>query len=241
MTTEMQPRRRPDLPTHEFTVVEAFDIHKGLRRVVFDAPAFDYKPGQDVVFILTLEDGTTGRRHYTIRARDAQGRILIDFVMHGAGVGAALARDAAAGQKFTVRGPRGRSWLHEDTPLHLILADETGLPAALHMAETRKPDQELHLVIEIQDESWQQEVPQGVKIDWVLRGDQPAGPNSLLRDHVSAMELPASGCRAIIMAETSNTRALRHHLIDRGFTKETIASEGYWRPGRLGGHDHVED
>lgn len=241
MTTEMQPRRRPDLPTHELSVVEAYDVHEGLRRIVFDAPRFDYKPGQDLVLMLALGDGTIGRRHYTIRDRDAEGRLLVDFVLHGVGAGAEFARNAVAGDTVTVRGPRGRSWLRDDTPMHLILADETGLPAALHMAETRKAGQDLHLVIEIQDETWQQPVPEGVKIDWVLRGDQPAGPNSLLRDHVGGMDLPSSGCMAIIMAETSNTRGLRHHLLDRGFTKETIASEGYWRPGRLGGHDHVED
>ncbi len=35
--------------------------------------------------------------------------------------------------------------------------------------------------------------------------------------------------------------AQRHHLIGRGFTRDRISSEGYWRPGRIGGHDHVED
>ncbi len=26
-----------------------------------------------------------------------------------------------------------------------------------------------------------------------------------------------------------------------GLTREQISSEGYWRPGRIGGHDHVND
>jgi hypothetical protein len=26
-----------------------------------------------------------------------------------------------------------------------------------------------------------------------------------------------------------------------GMTREQIYAEGYWRPGRVGGHDHVED
>ena len=31
---------------------------------------------------------------------------------------------------------------------------------------------------------------------------------------------------------------LRH---PRGFDKSQIWSEGYWRPGRIGGHDHIDD
>lgn len=35
--------------------------------------------------------------------------------------------------------------------------------------------------------------------------------------------------------------AQRRHLIARGLTRAQISPEGYWRPGRVGGHDHVED
>ena len=34
-------------------------------------------------------------------------------------------------------------------------------------------------------------------------------------------------------------RAQRQGLIARGLPKTQIAAEGYWRPGRVGGHDHV--
>ncbi len=242
MSKEMdQPRRRPELPTYELTVADSFDLHPGMRRVTFDAPVFDYKPGQDLVLMLPLEDGNLGRRHYTIRHRTEQDRISIDFVMHGEGAGPRFARNAKAGQKVQARGPRGRSWLREGYTNYLICADETGLPAALHMAETRGQYQQIHLVLEVQNESWK--VPAldiGVSVDWIFRGDRPAGPNNLIRDHVAQMTLPES-CMAIVIAETSNTRAVRHHLIERGFTKENIASEGYWRPGRIGGHDHVEE
>ena len=32
-----------------------------------------------------------------------------------------------------------------------------------------------------------------------------------------------------------------HGLIARGLTRDQIYSEGYWRPGRIGGHDHVNE
>jgi NADPH-dependent ferric siderophore reductase len=34
---------------------------------------------------------------------------------------------------------------------------------------------------------------------------------------------------------------MRRELIARGFPKQQISAEGYWRPGRVGGHDHVDD
>jgi hypothetical protein len=36
-------------------------------------------------------------------------------------------------------------------------------------------------------------------------------------------------------------RAQRQGLLARGLTKDRIAAEGYWRPGRVGGHDHVNE
>ena len=103
-------RRKPELPAHDLVVAEAFDLHPGLRRVIFAAPGFDYRPGQDLVLLLPLPDGEVGRRHYTIRGRDAQGRLAVDFVMHGATPGPDFARNARPGDRIAVRGPRGRSW-----------------------------------------------------------------------------------------------------------------------------------
>ena len=84
---------RPPLPLLDLTVVEAFDLHPGLRRVVFTCADGlpGYKPGNDLVFLLPLPDGTEGRRHYTIRGADAaKGTLWVDFVMHADTPGPAL-------------------------------------------------------------------------------------------------------------------------------------------------------
>lgn len=236
-----QPRRKPDLPTFDLVVTEAFDLHAGLRRVIFEAPAFAYRPGQDLVLLLPLGNGETGRRHYTIRTRDEVGRIAIDFVMHGKTPGPEFARNARPGDRITARGPRGRSWLRAECDWHLILCDETGLPAALHIIETAPTGTRLILLAEVQDDSWKVPVPAFVQADWLLRHDRASGPNSLLLDRLADLDLPKGRGFAILMGETSNVRGQRHWLLAHGFEKDRIASEGYWRPGRLGGHDHVED
>ncbi len=58
---------------------------------------------------------------------------------------------------------------------------------------------------------------------------------------VQDFSLPPGKGHAYIIGETSNVRRQRHALIARGLPRNQISSEGYWRPGRIGGHDHVDD
>jgi NADPH-dependent ferric siderophore reductase len=46
---------------------------------------------------------------------------------------------------------------------------------------------------------------------------------------------------AYTLGETGLVRTLRQGLVARGLAKSQIFAEGYWRPGRVGGHDHVDD
>ena len=46
---------------------------------------------------------------------------------------------------------------------------------------------------------------------------------------------------AYLLAETATVRIIRHGLLARGLAKDQITAEGYWRPGRQGGHDHIRD
>ena len=56
---------------------------------------------------------------------------------------------------------------------------------------------------------------------------------------LTTFQLPPGVGQACINGETSTVRAQRQGLIARGFAKDQIAAEGYWLPGRLGGHDHI--
>ncbi|SIR09303.1 NADPH-dependent ferric siderophore reductase, contains FAD-binding and SIP domains [Rhizobium sp. RU35A] len=241
------PRQRPQLPSWTLTVADAFDITPQMRRVLFSIDRFadfTYKPGQDIVFFLPLENGETGRRHYTIRNidRDA-GTIAVDFVMHGNTPGPNFARQAKAGDTVEVKGPRGRVVFNPEADWHLLTGDETCIPGILHILETLPPGARAFAFIEVQDAGWHQRVETraNVAIEWIHRGDVPAGPSSVMLDRLAAFALPEGRGQALIIGETSNVRAQRHHLIGRGLGREQIASEGYWRPGRHGGHDHVDD
>ena len=54
-------------------------------------------------------------------------------------------------------------------------------------------------------------------------------------------EPPPGVGHVYLLGETSTVRAQRQNLVARGFPKDHIFAEGYWRPDRIGGHDHVDD
>lgn len=242
-----RPRGRPNLPSWTLTVTDAFDIGGRFRRVLFTADnigALDYRPGQDLAFFLPLGNGEVGRRHYTIRSFDrAKGEIAVDFVMHGRTPGPEFARTARPGDVVEAKGPRGRTVIRDDADWHLFTGDETCLPAILHMLETLPEGAKAFVFLEVQSEEDKQAVesPADVAVEWIVRGALPPGPNTLVLDRLAAFALPEGAGQAYIIGETSNVRAQRHHLVGRGLPKDRIASEGYWRPGREGGHDHVDD
>jgi NADPH-dependent ferric siderophore reductase len=241
------PRTRPNLPTWTMTVIDAFNVTPMMRRLLLSTETieeFSYRPGQDIVFLLPLENGETGRRHYTIRNLDREtGRIAVDIVMHGDTPGPNFARNAKAGDQVTVRGPRGRVIYNPQAAWHVMTGDETCIPGILHILEEMPDQARAFAFIEVQDESWIQPFASRANavVEWIDRKGQAAGPSSIMLDRLAAFALPDGVGQALIIGETSNVRAQRHHLVARGLAKEQIASEGYWRPDRTGGHDHVDD
>lgn len=242
-----KPRKRPLLRSWTFRVVNSFDAAPNMRRVVLtadDIDEFHYKPGQAVVLMVPLPGGETGRRDYTVRSLDrTAGTISIDFVLHGDTPAPSWARGAKPGDVIEARGPRGGTVLRPDADWHLLTGDETCIPAIAHILETMPAKSKAFVFIEVDDEDGEivLETSADAVIRWVHRHGAPAGPSELMNDMIQDFALPPGRGHAYIIGETSNVRRQRHTLIARGLTRDQISSEGYWRPGRIGGHDHVDD
>jgi NADPH-dependent ferric siderophore reductase len=242
-----QPRQRPPLRSWTFRVVDSFDVSPNMRRVVLtadDIDEFAYKPGQAIVMMIPLLEGGTGRRDYTIRTQDrAAGTISIDFVLHGDTPAPTWARQTRPGATIEVKGPRGDTVLRPDADWHLLTGDETCIPAIAHILETVPAGTKAFVFIETNDKNGEiaLQTRADATIRWVHRNGAPAGPSELMNGVVQDFLLPRGKGHAYIIGETSNVRRQRHTLIARGLTRDQISSEGYWRPGRIGGHDHVND
>jgi NADPH-dependent ferric siderophore reductase len=237
---------RPLPQLWELTLVEARDITPHMRRLTFSAPGlagFDHRPGQDLVLMLDNPNGEPLRRHYTVRDRGTD-TLTIDFVLHGHGGPAeAWARDAQPGDRLDARGPRGRTSLNPDAAWHLLVGDETCLPGIFAMLETLPRSARAFAFIEVQDRADRQFLDADCDLDleWLVR-DGPAVPASqLLIDRVALFAPPPGRGHAYIIGETSTVQTIRRGLLARGLDKSQITAEGYWRPGREGGHDHIRD
>lgn len=226
-------------------VAEAFDLTPRMRRVVYTAPdleMLDHKPGQEILLFVPGAEGPE-RRHYTIRSLDAAARRLaIDFVLHGEGPAARHARTARPGERLTALGPRGRHVLREGADWRLFVGDESAQPAIFAMLEALPPGARADAFIEIQDEAERQPLQTlgAVNLVWLVR-DAPAGRSQVLAGAAEGFDPPPGEGHIYTLGETSVIRRIRQGLVARGAPKANIFAEGYWRPGRIGGHDHVDD
>ena len=215
-----------------------------VRLTADDLAAFEPRPAQEIVLQIPQPGGEPARRHYTIRSFDRTTNLIdVDFVLHGEKTpGVRWALDARPGQSIDIRGPRGRIALAADADWHLFTGDETTIPAIFALVETLPKHAKGIVLLEIgSDEDRLDVVTEAdVSLTWLTRKGAHPGPNRILQDKVESLTLPPGKGHAIIVGETSNVRAQRHYLLERGLTREQIYAEGYWRPGRIGGHDHVD-
>lgn len=235
---------RPGRPVWPLTVVGSREIAPRLRRVSLigeSLAGFDYQPGQDLVLGLPTPQGVA-RRHYTIRAFDrAELRLDVDVVIHGEAPGACWAAGCRIGDPVLAQGPRGRTVINARADWHLFSGDETALPAIAAMLETLPASARAYALIEVgggEDELPLQTAAE-LELVWAHRRGPP-GPSETLIRQLAAFRFPEGLGQAYVIGETSTVRAQRQGLIARGLAKEQICAEGYWRPGRVGGHDHVD-
>ena len=169
-------------------------------------------------------------RTYTVRRFDATaGELDVDFVLHdGHGPAAAWARDARPGVWVGVSEPGGRYVVDSDADFHLVIGDESALPAVATVLDALPAGVPALAYLEVADAAEEQDLPGGAAVHWVHRGSQP--PGAPLVDAVRAAELPGTRGQAWLSGESACVRDLRRHLLEeRGFDRRLVYATGYWR------------
>lgn len=172
-------------------------------------------------------------RRYTVRSWDAEQRhATIDFVTHGdVGFAGRWAQRATSGDRLQFRGPSGGYSPDPEAAWHLLVGDESALPAIAASLERLQPRARAVALVVVDDAGHQQPLasPGDVDAVWLHRRDS-SKPEDLLPDAVAAIEFPDGLLDVFVYGEAGEVRAVRHHLLsDRGLDISDFSISPYWR------------
>lgn len=173
------------------------------------------------------------RRRYTVRRWDPAERLLtIDFVVHdGKGVGGPWAADAEPGSVLVFTGPNGSYRPDPQADWHLMVGDESALPAiaaSLEAVPAGAP-----VIVRMLCDGPASEValstPGQLDLRWLHRSGT-ANDADLLSASVRDVTFPPGRVQAFVHGEAGEVREVRRHLLaDRGLPRADLSTSPYWR------------
>jgi NADPH-dependent ferric siderophore reductase len=243
-----QPRRRTLAVKH----VEKIAAH--MVRVTLTGDLDDFVSlGFDDHIKLFFPDGSSDEqgapntlsRDFTPRRHDpAANTLQIDFALHDAGPATHWAAHAKPDDALAVGGPRGSFVIPTQYDWHLLMGDETALPAigrrlaelpagarAVVIGEVDGPADEIEF-----------ETAANASVVWAHRNGAAPGASDVLAQKLAGVTLPRGDYYAWIACESLSAKALRRQLIaDQGANPKWMRAAGYWRRGAVAIHDVIED
>lgn len=173
--------------------------------------------------------------YYTVRAwRPVTAELDMLFVLHEpAGPASAWAASAQPGDPAALWGPREAFEPQAGTDWYLLVADDTGLPAAAVIAETLPEDVRVLVVAEVDGPAERQELPDrpGLDVTWVYRhGAAPGTVADRTLAAVRHLELPAGTGYVWGGGESRTLTAVRRYVRDEvGLSRSQVSLVAYWR------------
>jgi NADPH-dependent ferric siderophore reductase len=211
----------------DLEVVGAYEVAPHVRLITMassDLVGFEYTPGQDLLF--EFPDGDlTLRRRYTIRRLDAEAGIA-DFEMEihdGRGPATRWAARAEVGEHLEAIGPRGGISFRPTATSHLVVVDDSAMPAAFALLESLPADTPATALLVTGHGAKSRPAPAGAPTTSLVWLDQ-AETLEMLSD-----ERPTVGAAAYLFGERHLVRTAEELLIAGGFDRDAIASKAYWR------------
>ncbi len=173
------------------------------------------------------------RRRYTIRAWDPEARLLtLDFVVHGdEGIAGPWAAAARPGDVLQFTGPGGDHRPDPEADWHLMVGDESALPAIAACLEAIGPGVPViaRLLVEGPDDELALDTQGDLDVAWLHRSEVGTDPDVL----VSALQdltFPEGRVHAFVHGEAGEVREVRRHLLaERDVPRAHLSASGYWR------------
>lgn len=175
-------------------------------------------------------------RDYTPRWFDpAAGVLDIEFALHGDGFAAAWAAQAKPGQIVGVGGPRGSFVVPTGFDWHLLVGDETALPAIARRLDELPAGTRAVVIAQTADPADRRvfQSRAALQVQWLT-----AAPDGGLAGAVQRLGLPAGEGYAWAAGEASDMAATRRVLVDGlGLRKDRVRAAAYWKRGASAHHE----
>lgn len=193
-------------------------------------------------------------RDYTPRHYDPVAQELhIDFVLHHSGPATDWAAQASPGDYLGVAGPRGSFVIPVGFDWHLLIGDETAIPAIGRRLEELPGDAQAIVVIKLRHEADRTEFMTRCKlqVEWVIDNDEAPtaagqempsdeGPDKL-EQAVRGLALPQGEGYVWAAGEYTDIKQVRAYLVNElGIDKSRIRAASYWRKAAPGSHEHFD-
>lgn len=268
-TEERKPQRqRHPLRFRRITVLRRESLTPSLLRLTFGGDDLEgfFSPGFDDHAKLIFPDPETGvlptpvigedgiswpdgkrplARDYTPRRFDAAAHTLdIDFALHEHGVATTWARNAQPGDTIGVAGPRGSFIVPTSFDWHLLVGDETAIPAISRRLEELPAGAKVVAVIEVDAPEHKLALPTAAsaEIHWAFRQGTPAEQSDALLRTLASITFPEGDYYAWVASESAVAKAVRQYLLDqRNAQANWVRASGYWKPGKAATHDSHDD
>ncbi|MEO1064629.1 MAG: siderophore-interacting protein [Actinomycetota bacterium] len=158
--------------------------------------------------------------------------LTLDVVLHDEGAATEWARGAEVGDVVAISGPGRSERTDPEARSHLLVGDETALPAIGQLLEAIAQDQRVDVHVELAHPDARFELPAhpGATITWhdTAEGAHPGDAMVALVESVP--ELPDA---VWVAGEAAAVQRIRTHLFDvRGRTRADVTARGYWKLGR---------
>ncbi|MFC7788483.1 siderophore-interacting protein [Microbacterium sp. MAHUQ-60] len=205
-----------------------------------DLEGFD-SPGADDHLRLFFPDGPVAS---TTEMRAAPSReytplawgpdwLDVEFAVHGAqGIAAPWAAAAPIGSVIGVGGPRGSAVISGEPDAWLLIGDETAIPAIRRFAAMIPAGTPARIVLEARSSEHEVAVEAPVDVEWLHRGDAPAGSALIAFLHgLGSTDSPGRDPFCFIAAEQQIVKPGRALLERWGVDAAKSVVKGYWKRG----------
>ena len=183
-------------------------------------------------------------RDYTPRRYDAAANELdIDFVLHHDGPATHWASQARPGHFLGIAGPRGSFVIPTAFDWHLLIGDETALPAIGRRLEELPSTSKAIAIIKAERDGARMDLssPCELETHWVSDAGPTASGPCALEAAVRGLRLPDGEGYVWAAGEYSDIKAVRQYLAEElAIDKSRIRAASYWRKSVPNTHKNFE-